>query len=164
MYPTTKKIELNASIRLMHRLLYVHSRFIRSVVVSYIFLCTPDNSTMQSLFHWLFLYTAIVEPLKTCFIFKHIVQGLRHLACAIHGDVGNSLDVCVGWTFWSWKWFHLLIFQALHMCSHFADWWGKRVWAALIWMSENTIVQLLFVSYVSRSVWTQYTVAGQCWV
>ena len=39
----------------MHRLLYVHSSFVRSVVVSYIFLCTPDNSMMQYLFHWLFL-------------------------------------------------------------------------------------------------------------
>ena len=41
----------------MHRLFYVHSSFVRSVVVSYIFLCTPGNSTMQYLFHWLFLHS-----------------------------------------------------------------------------------------------------------
>ena len=41
----------------MHRLSYVHSSFVRSVVVSYIFLCTPDNSTMQYLLHWLFLHS-----------------------------------------------------------------------------------------------------------
>jgi len=38
----------------MHRLIL--SRFVTSVV-SYTFLCTPDNSTMQCLFHWLFLHS-----------------------------------------------------------------------------------------------------------
>ena len=53
-YVHSKKIKFNASIMLMHRLIL--SRFVTSVV-SYIFLCTPDNSTMQCPFHWLFLHS-----------------------------------------------------------------------------------------------------------
>ena len=53
-YVHSKKIKFNASIMLMHRLIL--SRFVISVV-SYIFLCTPDNSSMQYLFHWLFLHS-----------------------------------------------------------------------------------------------------------
>ena len=45
----------------------------------------------------------IVEPLKTCFPFNHIVQGLM-----CNGD--NSSDVGVGWTLLAWKLSRLLIY------------------------------------------------------
>ena len=58
----TKKVEFIASKMLMHIMCYkyVHSKFVRSVVVSCIFLC------MHSI-PWCSICTAIVEPLKTCF-------------------------------------------------------------------------------------------------
>ena len=74
----------------MHRLLYVHNSFIRSVVISYIFLCTPDNSMIQYFFHWLFLHSDSGTTENMFFTFNHIVQGLQHFACTIHWDGGTS--------------------------------------------------------------------------
>ena len=141
----------------MHRLLYVHSRFVRPIIVYYIFLCTPDNSTMQCLFHWLFLHSnsGITENMFHIQPYCQVTQA--SCMCNTLGG-GNSLDVCMGWMLWTQKWFHLLIFQALHnMYSRTADWRDRCVRAALIWMSENTSPVVIRFS-VSRGVWTQYTV------